>query len=43
MEFVNEGYEGVVLRNPKGLYEYSINGKRSKDILRCKPRHDLDV
>jgi ATP-dependent DNA ligase len=42
-QFISEGYEGVVARNPEGLYEYSINGKRSKDVLRCKPRRDLDV
>lgn len=41
--FVEQKYEGVVIRDFAGLYEYSINGRRSKHVLRYKPRFDLDV
>jgi len=37
------GFEGAVIRDPTGLYEYSVNGRRSKKVLRYKPRFDADV
>lgn len=33
-QFVNEGFEGFIIRNPKGEYVE----KRSTDIMKCKPR-----
>jgi DNA ligase-1 len=37
--FVNEGYEGIMLRNPNGLYKQQI---RSKDLLKYKLFKDSD-
>jgi ATP-dependent DNA ligase len=36
-KFVNEGYEGLILRNPKGVY--GIN-KRSNDLIKYKSFQD---
>lgn len=38
-QFVSEGYEGIVVRNPEGLYKRS----RSTDIMKLKPRNELTV
>lgn len=33
-KFKDQGYEGIIVRNPKGLYKI---GKRSNDLLKFKP------
>jgi DNA ligase-1 len=38
-QFVNEGYEGIMLRNPVGLYKQQI---RSKDLIKYKHFKDAD-
>lgn len=37
---VKEGYEGVVYRNLKGMYEF---GKQSHDMIKRKPRGDIEA
>lgn len=37
---VSKGYEGVVYRNAKGVYEF---GKRSHDMIKRKPRGDIEA
>lgn len=37
LKYREEGYEGAILRNPRGLYGI---GKRSKDLIKVKMRHD---
>lgn len=37
--FINKGYEGIMLRNPNGLYKKKI---RSKDLLKYKLFKDTD-
>jgi len=37
--FIDEGYEGIIIRNPAGLYKRS----RSTDIMKLKPRNELDA
>lgn len=37
---VSEGYEGMMYRNAKGLYEH---GKRSYDLQKRKPRQDAEA
>jgi ATP-dependent DNA ligase len=36
--YLNQKYEGVILRNPDGIYEPSINGYHSKFVQKIKPR-----
>jgi len=38
-EFLDHGYEGIVIRNPKGLYKRS----RSTDLMKLKPRQELEA
>jgi len=37
-KFMNEGYEGAIYRNPKGIYKYSTTTSRSWEVLKIKPR-----
>ena len=37
---MNEGYEGAMIRDPKGIYE---SGKRSSGLLKIKPLYDTEV
>lgn len=39
-DYVERGYEGVVLWNPEGLYEF---GMRSNDVFKYKPRYDAEA
>jgi DNA ligase-1 len=38
-EFLDHGYEGIVIRNPMGLYKRS----RSTDLMKLKPRQELEA
>ncbi len=42
-QFINEKYEGAVLRDFKGPYVYSVSNKRSVTALKYKKRNDVDV
>lgn len=35
--FLNQGYEGIIVRNPQGRYKRS----RSTDVMKLKPRNEL--
>ena len=35
---IKKKYEGLILRRRSGLYKFSINGARSSDVLRIKPK-----
>jgi hypothetical protein len=37
-QFVREGYEGIILRRATAPYVFSVNGSRSSDVLRIKPK-----
>ena len=41
--FIQDKYEGAVIRDPKSLYCYAINNKRSKDSLKYKLKLDMEV
>jgi ATP-dependent DNA ligase len=43
MHFLKNGYEGGIIRHYDGLYTYSLNGKRSNDVFKCKIRMTLEV
>lgn len=38
-QFLGEGYEGVILRTDS-VYEYSVNGYRSRGLIKIKPSYD---
>lgn len=37
-QFVRDGYEGIILRRAAAPYVFSVNGSRSSDVLRIKPK-----
>ena len=39
-EFLNNMYEGAIARKNNGIYEYSYNNHRSKDLVKLKPHLD---
>ena len=41
--FLQEGYEGAVLRETTSPYVFSVNSKRSTTTLKYKKRDDLEV
>jgi len=41
-EFVEQGYEGIILRNLEGLYLFSRGGIRSSDLLKYKEFEDAE-
>lgn len=37
-QFTRDGYEGIILRRASAPYVFSVNGSRSSDVLRIKPK-----
>ena len=41
-KFVTDGYEGAIIRKNSGVYEFSINGHRTHDVLKYKKTQDAE-
>jgi len=41
-QFMKDGYEGAIYRNPAGIYKYSTSTSRSWEVLKIKPRKSAE-
>ena len=41
-QFLDEGYEGAMIRRPTGAYKYSTSDRQSPDLIKVKPIDDAE-
>ena len=41
-QFLEEGYEGAMIRRPTGTYKYSTSDRQSPDLIKVKPIDDAE-